>query len=81
MRAPPKTMKDFLWQLQGFVLAEYLKVFVEKLGYNLQTYETLDSCKLVPYQCPGFLEDFFIPVGSVKIMVYPPWGFYWHLHC
>lgn len=36
---------------KGFVLAEYLKVFVEKLGYNLQTYETLDSCKLVPYQC------------------------------
>lgn len=36
---------------KGFVLAEYLTVFVEKLGYNLQTYETLDSCKLVPYQC------------------------------
>lgn len=40
-----------LSQWQGFCLAEYLKLFMSQLGHDLTTYETLDCCKLVPYQC------------------------------
>mmetsp|Transcript_105997 Transcript_105997/g.252947 ORF Transcript_105997/g.252947 Transcript_105997/m.252947 type:complete len:414 (-) Transcript_105997:22-1263(-) len=34
-----------------FSFAEYLRIFLKELGLEIGTYETLDGCHLVPYEC------------------------------
>ena len=36
---------------QKFQLRGYLKLFMARLGCELETYDSLDSETLVPYQC------------------------------
>eukprot|EP00438_Fugacium_kawagutii_P013100 Skav213401 [mRNA] locus=scaffold797:641580:642773:- [translate_table: standard] len=36
---------------EKFYLSEYLNCFMQQLGYELKTYDTLDGWHLVPYQC------------------------------
>lgn len=36
---------------QKFHLSEYVRSFMERLGYQVNTYEVMDGRKLVPYQC------------------------------
>ena len=36
---------------EKFHMSEYLQCFVERLGYQLNTYAVMDGRKLVPYQC------------------------------
>eukprot|EP00438_Fugacium_kawagutii_P015808 Skav206884 [mRNA] locus=scaffold3287:13187:18436:- [translate_table: standard] len=49
--SPPGLASALSPRRDGFCLAEYLKLFMSQLGHALTTYETLDCCKLVPYQC------------------------------
>lgn len=42
---------------QKFHLPEYLKIFLSRLGYEVETYDSLDSETLVPYQCVLKRED------------------------
>lgn len=36
---------------EKFHLSEYVRSFMERLGYQVNTYEVMDGRKLVPYQC------------------------------
>ena len=36
---------------EKFHLSEYVRSFLERLGYQVKTYEVMDGRKLVPYQC------------------------------
>ena len=36
---------------EKFYLSEYMRVFMERLGYQLKIYGVMDGRKLVPYQC------------------------------
>ena len=62
---------------QGFYLADYLKCFMDKLGHpTLFFYDTLDGCKLVPYQCVVKRQDweqlkkFFMPAFRLQKAAY-----------
>mmetsp|Transcript_41244 Transcript_41244/g.84220 ORF Transcript_41244/g.84220 Transcript_41244/m.84220 type:complete len:159 (-) Transcript_41244:248-724(-) len=36
---------------EKFYLSEYMRVFMERLGYQLKIFGVMDGRKLVPYQC------------------------------
>jgi len=61
---------------KGFCLADYLKCFMDKLGHPLFFYDTLDGCKLVPYQCVVKRQDweqlkkFFTPAFRLQKAAY-----------
>lgn len=66
----------FRSQSQQFRFAQYMQVFMEKLGHPLKTYETLDGRVLVPYQCVVSrqewekLRDVFAPVFGKQKAAY-----------
>ena len=39
------------YERNKFHLFEYLKVFMQRLGFQVETYNSLDGQKLVPYMC------------------------------
>ncbi|CAK8985856.1 unnamed protein product [Durusdinium trenchii] len=52
-----------------FHLADYLKVFLRRLGVEIEAYETLDGQTLVPYQC-AVRRDCWEPVRDLCLQAY-----------